>query len=285
MVQAHGSPLHAIGRRLPTGSCDCHFHIFDQSRYAYAADRSYTPPDATLAHYQAIRAQWGIDRAVLIHPSVFGADHSSFEELLGDHADWLRGVAVAYPDTPESVIERWHRLGSRGSRINALFAGGPGLHAMRSLVDKIRPLNWHLQLLIDLVESPTFPQQVADLGLPVVVDHMGHHAVDKLLHSPGLRNLLALMAEGRAWVKLSAPYRLSAASARYAELDPLVERFVQANAQRIVWGTDWPHPSSPHPLPTDASLIERVFDWLPDEDLRQQVLVHNPTALYWSDHP
>lgn len=284
MTLATPNPSPADIRRLPAGSCDCHFHIFDQTRYPYAAQRSYTPPDATLVDYQALRAQWGIDRAVLIHPSVFGSDHQSFEALLRDNRSWLRGVAVAFPDTADADIERWHTLGSRGSRINALFAGGPGLAAMRSLADKIRPWGWHLQLLIDLVESPTLPQQVADLGVPVVVDHLGHHAVQALLKSPGLANLLALMKEGRAWVKLSGPYRASAQQPRYAELDPLVERLVQANPARAVWGTDWPHPSSQHPLPSDAALIDRVFDWLPDATLRQQVLVDNPSALYWADH-
>ena len=188
--------------RLPPGSCDCHFHIFDQSRYPYAAERSYTPPDATLADYQQLRDDWGIDRAVLVHPSVFGSDHLSFEALLSAHSDWLRGVAVAFPQTSEEQIARWHGLGTRGSRINALNAGGPGLGAMRSLVDKIRPQGWHLQLLIDLQQTPDLPQQVADLGVQVVVDHMGHHPAPELLQSPGFVRLCNLLKEERAWVKV-----------------------------------------------------------------------------------
>ena len=269
--------------RLPPGSCDCHFHIFDLSRYPYAAERSYTPPDATLADYQQLRDDWGIDRAVLVHPSVFGSDHLSFEALLSAHSDWLRGVAVVFPQTSEEQIYRWHGLGARGSRINALNAGGPGLGAMRSLVDKIRPQGWHLQLLIDLQEAPELPDQVADLGVQVVVDHMGHHPAPELLQSPGFVRLCSLLKEERAWVKLSAPYRLSGEHPHYPDLRPLVDALLQANPRRLVWGTDWPHPASPFPVPDDEALMARVFDWLPDAALRQQVLVDNATALYWQD--
>jgi predicted TIM-barrel fold metal-dependent hydrolase len=269
--------------RLPPGSCDCHFHIFDLSRYPYAAERSYTPPDATLADYQQLRDDWGIDRAVLVHPSVFGSDHLSFEALLSAHSDWLRGVAVVFPQTSEEQIYRWHGLGARGSRINALNAGGPGLGAMRSLVDKIRPQGWHLQLLIDLQDTPELPEQVADLGVQVVVDHMGHHPAPELLQSPGFVRLCSLLKEERAWVKLSAPYRLSGEHPHYPDLRPLVDALLQANPKRLVWGTDWPHPASPFPVPDDEALMARVFDWLPDAALRQQVLVDNATALYWQD--
>ncbi|MBU3712401.1 MAG: hypothetical protein FGM21_11525 [Limnohabitans sp.] len=269
--------------RLPPGSCDCHFHIFDLSRYPYAAERSYTPPDATLADYQQLRDDWGIDRAVLVHPSVFGSDHLSFEALLSAHSDWLRGVAVVFPQTSEEQIARWHGLGARGSRINALNAGGPGLGAMRSLVDKIRPQGWHLQLLIDLQDTPELPEQVADLGVQVVVDHMGHHPAPELLQSPGFVRLCSLLKEERAWVKLSAPYRLSGEHPHYPDLRPLVDALLQANPKRLVWGTDWPHPASPFTVPDDEALMARVFDWLPDAALRQQVLVDNATALYWQD--
>jgi predicted TIM-barrel fold metal-dependent hydrolase len=270
-------------RRLPPGTCDCHFHIFDAARYPYAAERSYTPPDATLRQQQALLARYGIDRCVLIHPSVFGADHRSLEELLTDQAPGMRGVAVVYPQTRSEQIERWHALGVRGSRVNALFAGGPGLQSLQGLAAQIKPWNWHIQLLIDLVQSPHYPQQVADLGAQVVVDHMGHANPTALLSSPGLANLLALMAEGRAWVKLSAPYRLSDQGVRHPDLLRLAERFVRANPRRVVWGTDWPHPSPPYPLDDDDTLVGSVYDWLPDEQLRQQVLVRNPEVLYGFD--
>lgn len=280
---AHGAVAPDLDFRLPQGTCDCHFHIFDAARYPYAADRSYTPPDATLVQQQALRERYGIDRCVLIHPSVFGPDHRSLEELLSTQAPQMRGVAVVYPQTLADDLDRWHRLGVRGSRVNALFAGGPGLQSLQGLSDQIKPWGWHIQLLIDLIQSPRHPQEVADLGAAVVVDHMGHADPKALLSSPGLANLLALMVEGRAWVKLSAPYRLSARGVRDPNLACLVERFLRANPKRVVWGTDWPHPSPPHPLDDDDTLVRAVFDWLPDAELRQQVLVRNPEVLYGFD--
>lgn len=270
-------------RRLPAGACDCHFHVFDSARYPYAAERSYTPPDATLAQQTALRARHGIDRCVLIHPSVFGADHRSLEDLLAGQAPAMRGVAVVFPHTPEEDLARWHALGVRGSRVNALFAGGPGLHALQGLCARIRPWGWHVQLLIDLVQSPHDPQRVADSGTEVVIDHMGHADPTALLGSAGLANVLALMAEGRAWVKLSAPYRLSALGVRHPDLPRLIERFLRANPERVVWGTDWPHPSPPHAPDDDDALVSSVFDWLPDIGLRHQVLVRNPEVLYGFD--
>lgn len=278
-----GAPAPEIDFRLPKGTCDCHFHIFDAARYPYAPERSYTPPDATLAQHVALRARYGIDRCVLIHPSVFGSDHRSLEELLGSQAPQMRGVAVVFPQTPADDLDRWHRLGVRGSRVNALFEGGPGLKSLQGLAAHIRPWRWHIQLLIDLIQSPRYPQEVADLGAAVVVDHMGHADPKALLSSPGLANLLALMVEGRAWVKLSAPYRLSAQGARDPDVLKLVERFLRANPSRVVWGTDWPHPSPAFPVQDDDALVRSVWDWLPDDALRQQVLVRNPEVLYGFD--
>jgi predicted TIM-barrel fold metal-dependent hydrolase len=112
---------------------------------------------------------------------------------------------------------------------------------------------------------------------------MGHHPAPELLQSPGFVRLCNLLKEERAWVKLSAPYRLSGAHPQYTDLRPLVDALLQANPKRLVWGTDWPHPASPFPVPDDEALMARVFDWLPDAALRQQVLVDNATALYWQD--
>lgn len=273
----------ASGRQLPAGSCDCHFHVFDGARYPYAPQRHYTPPDATLANYLQMCDRFGIDRAVLVHPTVFGADHRSFEDILLAQAGRIRGVAVVSPDTPEEDIARWHRLGARGARITTVFAGGPPLASIREVVDKVEPFGWHLQLLVDLVEHPELVGQVQAMGVEVVVDHMGHHAAAGLGRSAGFANLRAQLAEGVAWVKLSAPYRLSPASDADADVENLVRAMAAANPDRLLWGTDWPHPASPHAVPDDARLVSLLSEWLPDADLRERVLVRNPTRLYWRD--
>ncbi|EJL72312.1 putative TIM-barrel fold metal-dependent hydrolase [Variovorax sp. CF313] len=269
--------------RLPEGSCDCHFHVFDQARYPYGPYRHYTPQDAPLEDYLASCERFGVTRGVLIHPTVFGADHRSFEDILQRYPARLRGVAVVAPDTSDEDIERWHRLGARGTRITTIFAGDPDFEAIRRIADKVRPFGWHLQLLVDVVQRPRLVAQVRELGVDVVVDHLGHHEARPLLDSAGFANLRSQIAEGAVWAKLSAPYRVSA----HCERDPLVQRIVDAlsaaNIHQLVWGTDWPHPHSPHAVPAEDRLVSLLHDWLPDLALRAQVLVQNPTRLYWAN--
>ena len=274
--------VRAPRQRLPAGSCDCHFHVFeDSARYPLGEPRSYTPTAATLDDFRRMNQAVGIERAVLVHPSVYGRDHRSFEDTLSLCGDWMRGVAVVYPDSSDEMIERWHRLGARGTRCNALFAGGAGLSDLPEIAARVRALGWHLQLLIDVAADPGAVARVADLGLPVVVDHFGHVPAQQALASPGFANLLALVREGRAWVKISGAYRISAQRRGFDDVAPLVHALWQANPRQLVWGSDWPHPAIQAPMPDDGDLADALFDWLGESE-RQQVLVDNPTRLYWA---
>lgn len=269
-------------QRLPAGACDCHFHVFEDSTpYPLADPRSYTPTPATLADYRRMAEAVGIERAVLVHPSVYGRDHRSFEDTLAECGAWMRGVAVVYADTPDETIERWHRLGARGSRCNALFAGGAALNDLPEVAARVRALGWHLQLLIDVSADPGAVARVADLGLPVVVDHFGHVDARQALVSPGFANLLALVREGRAWVKLSGAYRISPQRRGFDDVAPLVQALWQANPRQLLWGSDWPHPAIQPPMPDDGDLADALFDWLGESE-RRQLLVDNPTRLYWA---
>lgn len=268
--------------RLPAGSCDTHFHVFeDPARHPFAQPRSYTPTRATLDDYRRMTATLGIDRAVLVHPSPYGRDHSSFEWMLTTCADWMRGVAVVYPDTPDADIARWDRLGARGTRCNALFAGGASVAELAGIVARVRPLGWHLQLLVDVSADPALVGRLCDLGVQVVVDHMGHVACDRALGDPGFANLLALVREGRAWVKLSGAYRVAAGPQRYGAVRPMVDALLAANPAQLLWGSDWPHPAIQPPMPNDGELADLLFDWLTPAQ-RRQVLVDNPSRLYWA---
>jgi predicted TIM-barrel fold metal-dependent hydrolase len=256
--------------------------VFDASRYPYAPERHYTPPDATLKDYLALCARFGIDRSVLVHPTPFGADHRSFEEVLTLHGDRMRGVAVVSATTTEDDIARWHKLGARGTRLTPVFHGSPHGGTVEDIVAKIKPFGWHVQLLVDVVAQPDLAAQVHSLGVEVVVDHLGHHDAPVLRQSAGFANLLALLKEGVAWTKLSAPYRSSATSHSDPEIQHVVDALLAANVRQLVWGTDWPHPASPYPVPEDAQLVRLVNEWLPQTALRDQVLVQNPTRLYWA---
>lgn len=147
------------GQALPRGACDCHFHIFeaatqDGQDFPLAEPRSYTPSPATLDAYRAMAGALGIERAVLVHPSVYGRDHSSFVHWLSLCQGWMRGVAVVHPDTLLSEIERWHALGARGTRCNALFDGGVDADELPRIVERVRDLGWHLQVLMDVDRDP-----------------------------------------------------------------------------------------------------------------------------------
>ncbi|MDO8905325.1 amidohydrolase family protein [Hydrogenophaga sp.] len=274
-------------RALPAGTCDCHFHIFEPTpqgtpAYPFAEPRSYTPTPASLGDYRTMINALGIERAVLVHPSVYGSDHSSFEHWLTVCGSWMRGVAVAKPDTPLADIERWHRLGARGTRCNALFDGGVPEDAIPRIVDRVRAFGWHLQVLMNVNRDPRQVIDLAALGVPLVVDHCGHVPASEALDSPGFNNLLALVREGRAWVKLSGLYRLTPQRTRFSDAEPLVEALMRANMAQLVWGSDWPHPAIAPPMVDDGDLVQTLLDACSDEEL-QQILVDNPTRLYWSD--
>ena len=268
---------------LPPGACDCHFHVFeDPGRYPLAEERSYTPSLATIQDYRAMAGTLGLQRGILVHPSVYGRDHATFEDTLAANRSWLRGVAVVYPDTPDAAIERWHQLGCRGTRVNALFAGGATLDDLPSLAGRIRSFGWHFQLLIDVSADADRLLRLAALGLPLVVDHFGHLPASDALQTRGFANLLSLVREGQAWVKLSGPYRVSPQRQGFDDVRPLAEALAAANPDQLLWGSDWPHPAMAAPMVNDGDLARTLFDWF-DESLRRRILVDSPSRLYWAD--
>ena len=268
---------------LPPGACDCHFHVFeDPGRYPLAEERSYTPSLATIQDYRTMAGTLGLQRGILVHPSVYGRDHATFEDTLAANRSWLRGVAVVYPDTPDAAIERWHQLGCRGTRVNALFAGGATLDDLPSLAGRIRSFGWHFQLLIDVSADADRLLRLAALGLPLVVDHFGHLPASDALQTRGFANLLSLVREGQAWVKLSGPYRVSPQRQGFDDVRPLAEALAAANPDQLLWGSDWPHPAMAAPMVNDGDLARTLFDWF-DESLRRRILVDSPSRLYWAD--
>lgn len=273
----------APAQRLPAGACDCHFHVFETaSAYPFAEPRSYTPTPAPMVAYRAMASTLGLERAVLVHPSVYGRDHRSFEDTLAANASWMRGVAVVYDDTPQRDVERWHALGARGTRCNALFDGGAGLADLPRIVARIRELGWHLQVLIDVDQDPRQLMRLADLGVPVVVDHFGHANAERARTSAGVANLVSLVREGRVWVKLSGAYRISPQRQHFTDVTPLADALLRANPGQLVWGTDWPHPAIAAPMPDDGHLADALVAWCGNSEL-ERILVDNPTRLYWGN--
>ena len=221
----------------------------------------------------------GADRAVLVHPSVYGHDHATLYDTLRAHPDRLRAVAVLPLDVSDKEIEKLHQAGTRGTRLNILFAGGGQLSDAESLAKRLKPFGWHIQFLVDVATQPEIPAWAAKLGVPVVFDHFGHPAKPDV-NDAGFKNMCALVKEGVAWVKLSGAYRVVDPAAKWAAIQPFVEALLATRTDRLVWGTDWPHPNIPAPMPNDGDIADAVFKWLPDASLRRQILVKNPEVLY-----
>jgi predicted TIM-barrel fold metal-dependent hydrolase len=259
---------------------DCHFHVFeDPAVYPYTENRSYTPSLAPWAAFQKMNDTIGADRAVLVHPSVYGHDHRTLYDTLHAHPDRLRAVGVLSMDTSEAEIEILHRAGTRGTRVNILFAGGSQLADAETLAKRIQPFGWHIQFLVDVAAQPEIPAWAAKLGVPVVFDHFGHPSVPDV-NNAGFKNMCALIKEGGAWAKLSGAYRVVDPANKWSAIAPFVEAMLNTRTDRLVWGTDWPHPNIPAPMPNDGDIADAVFKWLPDADLRQKILVKNPEILY-----
>ena len=229
---------------LPPDACDCHVHVFGPpARYPFAAGRAYTPPEASFQSYQATMRGLGLTRAVLVQPSVYGTDNRAMLEAMRQGGDTVRGVAVIGTQGDDDLAAL-DAAGVRGVRINTLFPGAPEIDDLDALAARIAPLGWHLQVLVDVAESAGLVTRLGRLPVATVIDHLGHMPAALGRDHRGFQDLLALLREGRTWVKLSAPYRLSAhGGPPYDDVRPFAEAVLEAAPDRVVWGSDWPHPA------------------------------------------
>jgi predicted TIM-barrel fold metal-dependent hydrolase len=200
-------------------------------------------------------------------------------EALERESGRLRGIAVIDADTADPVLARLDAAGVRGIRINELFRGGVALAALERLAPRVAELGWHVQLLIDARRLAEIAPWLRKWPVQFVFDHFGHVPAGLALKDPGIEAMLGLMAEGRAWVKLSASYRI-AADPGDPDLDRLAQRLLQAAPSRCLWASDWPHVGIICAAPALERLGEQLARWLPDPALRRQVLVDNPARLY-----
>ncbi|HET9904546.1 MAG TPA: amidohydrolase family protein [Xanthobacteraceae bacterium] len=277
-------PKHA----LPPDACDTHAHVFGPSdRFPYAAERSYTPPDAPLAKYLAMLDTLGFSRGVLVQGSAHGRDNSAMLDALAREPRRLRGVAVADSRVAPEELRRWARLGVKALRFNHFFRdgklhyrGGVPLQEAEALAPLMRELGWHVQLWIDVKDLPETVPLLERLGLPVLIDHMGRTDARAGTGTPAFQTLRRLLEEGRCWVKLSGAHRLTTNAPDYPEARPFHEALVAANPDRLVWGTDWPHPRIEGPMPDAGHLLDLFFDWTPDAETRRRILVDNPARLF-----
>lgn len=267
---------------LPLGTIDTHFHVFGpEHRYPYAPVRSYTPPDAAFETWCRTAQAEGIAAGVLVQASVHGFDNSQISDMLRNPPFPLRGVAALTPRTDERDLADLDALGFRGARINTVFSSAIKLTEVEKIAALLHGSGWHLEFLSDVSQIDGLRSLVERLGLPVVFAHFGHVQADRALATTGVQELLGLVQDGLAWVKLSGPARITNhATAPYDDVIPLVEAFCAANPDRLLWGSDWPHTALSRQPPTMKELADMAVRWLPDPELITKVLVTNPQKLY-----
>jgi len=290
MLPTCPAPLDPTPPRFPPppDACDTHAHVFGPAiQFPYAADRSYTPPDAPMAKYLAMLDAVGFARGVLVQGSAHGRDNAAMLDALTRHPGRLRGIAVADAGARPAELRRWHEAGVRGLRFNHFFRGGAlhyrggvPLDAATALAPVMAELGWHLQLWIDVKDLPDTIPTLRQLGLPVVIDHMGRSDAGAGTATPGFQCLLRLIGDGGCWVKVSGAHRISQRAPDYEDARPFHEALVRANPERLVWGSDWPHPRMEGEMPDAGHLFELFHAWTPDEAARRRILVDNPARLY-----
>ena len=296
LTQAHDP--HPRKPRLPAiaGSCDTHAHVFGPgSRYPIVPNGLYTPADALLSDYRHMLDVLGVERAVLVQPSVYGTNNDALLGALAADPLRMRGVAVLPLDVEEAELERLHAAGVRGVRFNVVDVksgkGAVDFQALRGFAARIAPLGWHVEFLMHVDEQPQLDLLLEDFPTPVCFGHLGYLVPPaKGIEIAGFRALLSLMQQGRAWVKLTAPYRLSALDHPYEDVQQIARALVEAAPERVLWGSDWPHvqprPGGPsgapleRPMPNDGDLFDVFNGWVPAANVRRRILVDNPAQLY-----
>jgi len=274
---------------LPELTCDCHVHVFGPfDRFPLDEERSYTPPEASLADLIAFHDRMRIERSVIVLPTPYGTQNDSLLDALEHHPDRFRGIAVVSDETSESMLDRMTDLGVRGIRVNLLrshgaatFRNGIGFVDLLRIAPRLAARGWHAQIFISAEDIAEIETKLLNLPLDIVFDHMGRPQKPEHHKLPGFETICRLLREERAWCKLSGVGRNSLIGPPYGDVDPIALKLIDANVNRLVWGSDWPHVAYfDKDVPDDGELLNLVARWLPDQQLRKKVLSENPARLY-----
>jgi 2-pyrone-4,6-dicarboxylate lactonase len=279
----HGDPHPPRAFTPPPGSCDAHCHVFGPAdRFPFSPTRSYTPPDAGVEDLARLHNRLGLDRAVIVQASCHGTDNAALLDALRRGGGRYAGVAMVGDATTDGEIDELHEAGVRGTRVNfvAHLGGAPDLDRFDRIVARVAPRGWHVVLHFDAADLPRYAGVLDRLPCPFVVDHMARVDAAAGLDQPPFRALLRLLADDRCWVKVSGAERLTAAGPPlYDDVVPYARALIEAAPDRVLWGTDWPHPNVRH-MPDDGDLVDLVAGFAPDEATRHRLLVDNPARLY-----
>lgn len=276
---AHSAGQEVPGFDLPAGACDCHHHLYDH-RYPAHPSATLLPADASLADYQRLQRRLGLQRQVIVQPSTYGTDNRLLLDSLHQAGPSARGVAVLDLDTPDAELQRLHAAGVRGVRFNLSFLVGVRAEIMAPLARRLAPLGWHLQVNGSADLLLQHQAVLGQLACPMVVDHMGQLPQPAGIRHPAFALYRRWLDSGRVWFKLSGPY-ITSRRADFSDLDELAAALLAQAPERLVWGSDWPHPTlKADEKADDAHLLDLLARWAPAAALRRRILVDNPARLY-----
>lgn len=285
---------------LPPHACDCHTHVYaNPNRFPLAPDRVYTPEIVEAEELVAFHKKLGFERVVIVHPNTHGADNSVSLYAMNVYGPNARGVALIDDRTSDLEIESMKQAGMRGARINLRMKPGDETNAVagralfQALAKRVQEHGWHIQMFTSLPVIQGIADLVRDSPVPVVFDHFGGLDASLGLNQPGFSDLIDLVKEGHVYVKISAAYRSSTQAPNYPDIAPFARALITANPDRILWGSDWPHPTgvtppgrrttdvTPMKQIDDEALLNQLAVWAPDPAIRHKILVDNPARVYY----
>ncbi len=267
----------------PAGACDSHCHVFGPAaKFPFAENRTYTPPDAPFEALQKLQSVLGLERAVIVQATCHGTDNRATLDAIARSNGRYRGVAIVDDSFKANDLEELDQGGIRGIRFSFArhLAGPPDFSRVRRIADRVRPLGWHLVLYLEREDLAASAETILKFGMPVVIDHMGRAKTGDGIAHPTFRVLLDLVRNEDVWVKICGPERISTLGPPFEDAVPFAQALIEAAPDRVLWGTDWPHPNIEGTMPNDGDLMNLLALAAPDAAMRNRILVDNPARLY-----
>lgn len=264
---------------VPAGACDTHMHIFTPG-VPMLPGSNMPAQDGSLARYREMQRRLGLTRTVIVQPTAYGCDNTVTLDAMSALGN-ARGVAVVDPAAPDSEIERLTKLGMRGLRFHMMPGGALKWDVLETMAARVAAFGWHLQFQFDASEFTTHAPRLAKLPCDIVIDHIGRFVAPINLSDANVRAMRSLVGNGRCWIKLSAPYHGSRTGPpHYADVSELAVALIAQAPERMLWASNWPHPSLKKDFPDEAALLDLLAEWAPDSATREKILVANPARLY-----
>ena len=266
--------------KLPAGAVDCHMHIYDD-RFPSAPGTTLQPPNASIDQYRKVQARLGVQRNVVVTPSTYGTDNRCTLDALKRFGPNARGVAVVDTSVTDAQLTEMHAAGVRAIRFNLSYPGATTVDMLAPLASRIGAIGWHIELVVQGAKLPELEPHLRALPCPLVIDHIAHVPQPGGMQSDAMRTAQRLVDKGNTWITLSGPYVDSKTGApAYADVEPVAKAFINMAPERMLWGTDWPHPTEKTHKPDDAALVDTMAVWIGRADWQEMIFVANPVKLY-----